>query len=252
MAGHLDAIVTLQKTLRELNEAKELFGGVPDWMQELHEEHSRRKAEIDEAEQALAEAEKEHRAATAELDDIDERATRLQGQVSQVATQREYGAILKEIDTVKESKTSAEERAETSMASAEELQGKLATLREEFQDLDQRYQTELVKWESQKPELGAKIEVLEKDAEAARKKLPRNTLVHFERLFGRYDGLATSPIVKLEGVRGNAMWHCEVCSYNVRPQVVLEIRGSSTIHTCDSCKRYLYLEDEAEEGAEEF
>ena len=250
MAGHLDAIVTLQKTLRELNEAKELFGGVPDWMRELHDEHSARKAEIDQAEEALAESEKEHRTATAELDDIDERAKRLQGQVSQVATQREYGAILKEIDTTKEAKTDAEERAESSMATAEELKGKIETLRAEFQDLDQRYNTELEKWENQKPELGVKIKALDKDADAARKELPRNMVVLFERLCGRYDGVATSRIIKLEGARGNAMWHCEVCSYNVRPQVVLEIRGGGAIHTCDSCKRFLYLEEE-EDSTEE-
>ena len=47
MPEQLSTIVELQQALDELKAAEELLGGIPEWMQELHEEHSQRKAVID-------------------------------------------------------------------------------------------------------------------------------------------------------------------------------------------------------------
>ena len=41
-------------------------------------------------------------------------------------------------------------------------------------------------------------------------------------------------------------WHCSACNYRVRPQVVVEIRNSDNLVQCDSCKRILFLVEEAQ------
>ena len=43
-------------------------------------------------------------------------------------------------------------------------------------------------------------------------------------------------------VKGNAMFHCDSCSLQRPPQVVVEIRDRDTLNQCDSCKRILYWE----------
>lgn len=244
MPATLDVIVALQTTLTELSDANQRLRGIPDWMGELHEEHSQRQAEID---AVVAEAEavdRTRREAEAAAVDAEEMHRHYQRQISEVSTQREYGALLKEIDTVKGKIRDAEQQALEAMEGHEQLLAKQQEMREDFRDLDERYQAELDKWENEKPSVAAAIRELKDRCTKLRAEVPRPTLTLFERIFERYDGQALARVRKVELAKGNAMWHCEACSFNVRPQTVVEIMNGSRINQCESCKRILYWEEE--------
>ncbi len=244
MSGHLQAIVSLHTTLCELVAADLRLNSIPEWMSELHAEHSEKKAGIEAVEAEIAAAEQERREAEAALEDSHEKRKRYQEQLGSVSTQREYGALLTEIDTtksqVRESEMAALEAAERS----EEAEKRLQELREAFRDLDQRYQAELEKWEREKPAVADTVAQLKRRSEELRASVPRNVLVLFDRLYERSAGQALARVKKMTVAGGNDMWHCESCSYNVRPQVVIEIRTRGTLNQCDSCKRILYCEEE--------
>ncbi|MCP3959859.1 MAG: hypothetical protein GY719_18595 [bacterium] len=244
MSGHLETIVSLHKTLIELTAANQRLNSIPEWMSELHEEHSEKKAGIEEVEAAAATADQERREAEAELADAQETQKRYQEQLGQVSTQREYGALLKEIDTTKSQISASEQKALEAAERKEESDAKSAEMREAFSDLDGRYNAELAKWESEKPAVAAAAKQLETSADELRAAVPRNTLVLFDRLYEHCGGEALSRVMKMEVARGNAMWHCAACSYNVRPQILVEIRNEGSVNQCDSCKRILFWEDE--------
>lgn len=246
MPGHLEAVVALHDALTKLDYAEQRLHGIPDWMRELHDEHSAAKAEIEEIEQAIADAGSERRSAEGAADEAREKLKRYQKQINEVSTQREYGALLQEIDTVKQQISDGETEALEAMERAEELSGELETKREEFQDLDQRYAGELEKWEAEKPAVAQEVETLEAEVERLRERLPRNVLALYERLAERLEGSPLAPVRRLEraGGRGPQESACGVCNYRVRPQVVVEIRNSGNLVQCDSCQRILYLEEE--------
>jgi hypothetical protein len=247
MSGHIEAVVALHKTNSELVGARERLEGIPDWMKELHEEHTVKKSEIDAVAAKRDEAAKERRAAEAELSDAQERQKHFQSQISQVSTQREYTAVLKEIDTVKAQISDLEKRVLEAIDTHDEAEKELARLEEGFRELDERYQAELAKWEAEKPEVARKVEILSREVEELRSKLPRPFTSLFDRIYDRHGTTSLSRIGKIKMIRGsNAMWHCEACSYNVRPQIVIEIKNDGAIVQCDSCKRILYIEDEDE------
>ncbi len=249
MAGQLQSVVALHKTKVELVEAETRLGGIPDWMRELHEEHSGRQGEIDAVAEKRDAAEAARRAAEAELADAQERAKRYQSQISQVSTQREYTALLKEIDTVKSQMGDFEKQVLEAIDVHDQAETEISGLREEFRELDERYQAELAKWESEKPAVAVRVEQLKGELEEIRAALPRGTVMLFDRIYERHGSQAVTQVVKIEKIKPrstNAMWHCAACSYNVRPQVVIEIRTSGALIQCDSCKRILYLEDENE------
>ena len=244
MLGHLESIVSLHMTLTELADADRRLNSIPEWMSELHEEHSERKAGIEAVEAAATAAEQERREAEAALEDAQEKQKRYQEQLGKVSTQREYGALLTEIDTTKGQIAESEKAALDATERKEQSEAKREELREAFRDLDERYNAELEKWESEKPAVADTIKVLEARSEELRASVPRNVLLLFDRLYEHSDGKALARVRTMTAVRGNAMWHCEACSYNVRPQVVVEIRNQGTLNQCDSCKRILYWEDE--------
>jgi predicted nucleic acid-binding Zn-ribbon protein len=245
MARDLDTVVALHQTLNALDEARERLAGIPDWMRELHEEHTARQAEITAIEQSAAEAVSERRAAEAAIADAQEKLKRYQQQINAVTTQREYGALLQEIDTVKRQIADGEERGLAALERADTLGREIEEKLAAFADLDQRYGGELARWESEQPAVAAQVAELEAEASTLRSALPRNVLGQFERLVARYGGGALAPIRKVErgGRAAVSMWHCGACNYRVRPQSVVMVRNEGALQPCDSCQRILYLED---------
>jgi predicted nucleic acid-binding Zn-ribbon protein len=245
MPGFLHSVTALQHSLDALERALQRLHGIPDWMQELHDEHAGRKAEIDAIVAQIEATEHERRVSEGEADDATEKLKRYQQQINQVSTQREYGALLQEIDTVKRQIVEGEERGMSALERADALGGEVEEKQAAFADLDQRYATELARWESEKPAVAAQVAELVAEAATLRSALPRNVLGQFERLVARYGGGALAPIRKVErgGRTAATMWHCGACNYRVRPQSVVMVRNEGALQPCDSCQRILYLED---------
>ena len=243
MPRSLDSLVSLNKTQTDLLAAQTRLGGIPDWMKELHEEHSQRQAEIDEVVTARDTAAQQRRAAEGELSELQEKVKRYQEQLRQVSSEREYTALLKEIDTVKAQINASEQQILELIEKHDQAEKDHGELQEKFRDLDERYKTELTKWESEKPEVARTVEELTGRVEEIRETLPHQYRTLFDRLYQRYTGQAVTRVVRLETRSANAMWHCEACSYAVRPQIVIEIRNDGTVIQCDACKRFLYLDE---------
>ena len=247
MTKYLPTIIELHETVTELRKSEELLDGIPDWMQELHQEHSSRKAEIDELEAAIAEATQERRGTEGQINEIREKVKHYQEQISLVRNQREYGALLQEIDAAKEEIKGLEEQALAAMERQEEAESKLAEEREGFEELDTRYAAELEKWEAQKPQVAEEAERLRGRIEVLQERLPKPIQGQYERISARYGGEALALVVKIErGARGANMWHCGACNYRVRPQAVVQIQNHGTLEFCDTCKRILYLDEVAD------
>lgn len=242
MANYLAEILKLQTVLQELSAAEQQISGIPDWMRELHQEHAGRLAEIEALEKSAEQARGERQGAEAAIAEEQEKLKRYQQQIHQVSTQREYGALLSEIDTTKAKISTAEEQGLGAMERREQAESQLGEARQAFADLDSRYQAELARWEAEKPAIAQRIDELSAVAETLKSALPRGVVTRFERLRVRYSGNAVATI--LEVVRpgkGPRSWHCSACNYSVRPQVVVEVRTVGTLLECDSCKRILYV-----------
>lgn len=247
MNQNLDSILELQTALTQLKEAEERLHGIPDWMRELHEEHEARRKEIEALEQSAEAAGRDRRAAEASVADSHEKLKKYQQQINKVSNQREYGALLQEIDTVKSQITDFEEQTLSSLESAEKAEQELKASREGFRDLEKRYKTELTRWEGEKPAVARQVEELNGRIAALKQSVARGILSQFERLLTRYPGGALAPVRLIErpGARQRE-WHCSACNYRVRPQVVVEIQNGNEIIQCDSCRRILYLDVEVQ------
>ena len=240
MAQQLDDIVKLQETLSELETAEAQISGIPEWMRDLHDEYSQHRTEIDRLESQAEEARKERRQAEAAISDLQEQLKRYQQQINQVSTQREYGALLAEIDAVKTQITTAEESGLGAMESREEAEQKLESERGAFKDLEQRYNSELARWESEKPGIASRIEVLTKDAAELRGRISKGVLRQFERIREKHDGEGLASILEMDRGKRGRFWHCGACNYRVRPQALVEVRAGE-LRQCEGCKRMLYV-----------
>ncbi len=216
-------------------------------MQELHDEYSVRRTEIQAIEAAIEEAAVERRGAEAGVADSQERLKLYQEQIGQVRNQREYSALLQEIDLVKQQVQRFEEQGIQAMEQQELEQARLDEERQAFAELETRYEQELEKWEGQKPEVAEEVEKLRGRIAVLEEQLPPPILHQFKLICERFDGVALAQVRELQRVgRGRQMWHCSGCNYRVLPQSLVEIRNNGSVVLCDSCKRILYYVEEDE------
>jgi predicted nucleic acid-binding Zn-ribbon protein len=246
MNQNLQHILELHTAISQLREAEQRLHGIPDWMRELHDEHEARRAEIQALEESAAEAARQRRTAEAAVQDGQEKLKKYQQQINRVTTQREYGALLQEIDTVKGQITAQEEQAFSFLERHEQAEKELTALRESFREIEQRYAAELARWEAEKPEVSRQVGELQATVAGLKQGLPRSVTAQFERILDRYPSSPVAPVRPIERPgRAQREWHCVACNYRVRPQVVVEIRNGSSLVQCDACKRILYFEEQA-------
>jgi uncharacterized protein len=242
MNSPLESIVLLQGTLSRLAQVEARLNGIPDSMRDLHAQHTERREEIAALEAAAAEAAKERRAAESAIADTQEKLKHFQQQIGLLRTQREYAAILQEIDTAKASVKGLEEQGLQALDRETKAQSDLEAQHEAFRELDQAYAAELARWDAEKPEIAVEAEGLRREAKELESNIQPGLLSRFKRLLerNRGDALATVTLATRVG-KGPQIWSCGACNFRVRPQVVVEIRNSGAILECDSCKRILYI-----------
>jgi predicted nucleic acid-binding Zn-ribbon protein len=242
MARQLDTVVALQQALDQLQVLDESLAGVPPEMRELHDEYTERKAEIDALEAIIAEAETAKRAAEVGMQDCEVKRAHFQEQVNRVKTQREYSAILQEIDLVTAQSRELEDQTLLEMEKQEEAETALGELRGAFETLDAQYAEAAAQWEVDKPGVAQQAETTRAHVADLREEIPNSSRLLFERVRERTNGTTLAEVLAIERVaRGPSMWHCGACHYNVRPQSVVDILNHGKLILCDSCKRILYI-----------
>ena len=214
-------------------------------MKELHAQYQVHKAKIDELTEVETTKEQERRAAESESAELQTKVDHYQGQIPQVTTQREYGALLSEIDAAKQRKRELEEGALAALEVLEAAKTEREGLEAEFKSVNDQYQEQLAAWEADKPSVAGEIEQLEAQQVVLKEKLPKLALRQFERTFERKGGNPMALIQVIEQVGRNArkIYSCSGCNYEVRPQVVVEIRSTGEVQMCDGCGSIFYLED---------
>lgn len=252
MSGQLQTVVELQRALDRLERVERQLAGVPEWMEELHEEYTDAVDEIRRLEEVKEEARRERRKAEGAIADAEAELEHYQEQIRMVRTQREYSALLSEIDTVKTTVREREEEALEALEDADTAEVELGTLRESFDDVEERYRAAQERWEEEKPSVVAEAEELRERVAELRARLPDRIESLYDRIRQRRDGDALAPLRKTQSARsGDQVWHCGACNYRVRLQVASQVRGRDAVVQCDGCKRILYIPQEVPGAATE-
>ena len=238
-------LAVYDRLVRELADAHARLAGVPEEMRALHEEFTAARAELDALAAVAEEAKRERIAREGAVAEAQEKLRKFQQQVSLVRNQREYGALLTEIDSAKSNLRTLEESVLETLERAETATRTLEERSAGFVDLGERHAGALAEWEARKPEVAATARGLEAEVAALRAELPRTLVLNYSRLAERYHGEALALVQRVERAGGSVIWHCSSCNFQVRPQVALEIRTHGAVVQCDGCRRFLYVEDGA-------
>ena len=165
------------------------------------------------------------------LDEINEKIRKLRGRTSEIKTNKEYQAHLKEIEAVETQQRGVEEEVLFLMEAVDTAQrelkgdeGKVKIEEERIEAFKKKLEEEVGETEKELDELKLQREQLVKDIEGE--------LYHlYVQLLETKRGLA---VVE---TRGEV---CQGCYMNIPPQLFVEIKKNEKIIQCPQCNRILY------------
>ncbi len=234
-------LVELQKIYDQVSATLRQRSSPPAEIQELEKANRRRREEIDELETAVAEAEEQLRDVRRQEQEYDLELKHFQRQKGMVTNEREFTAVISEIDFATKALEEASRRRAELEAELERLAGEIAS-RRDSQPEDEAAQHEIVEqWEQRKDELRQEVHRLATDAQLIEAELRPKNRSRFLRLLASKKGAAVVPL---------ADGSCSACHFSVRPHLQQRIRRCHEIITCEHCYRILYLPEALESPAE--
>ena len=168
-----------------------------------------------------------------ELEVLEESKIKYTDDLMRVKNQKEYAAMLKEIDSVKAQVSEHEDAILRDMEEIEKLKDELATHEEHIAQERETVAVESKSVEVASNEARETIEKLTVQRRELENGLPPSLLASVRRLEDRRRGVFLSRVQDAT---------CQSCFVRVRPQVFQEIKMATAVHSCGNCRRYLFFE----------
>jgi predicted nucleic acid-binding Zn-ribbon protein len=227
------SLVKMQELALEIQAAHAVVDGAPAKIEEAESRFRERNAEYVAIKERYDAIDADRRARSIELSALDETRKHYQDSLMQVKNQREYAAVLKEIDAAKASIGEHEEAILASMDEVETLKTDLEARAAHIETERTIVENERAAIETAVADARARIERAAEERAQIENTLPAALVANVRRV---EDGRKGIFLVKAERES------CSACHVRLRPQVYQEIRQATKIHMCGSCRRYLYAE----------
>jgi predicted nucleic acid-binding Zn-ribbon protein len=229
----LELLRELQKidlTLKRIKEERDRF---PKEMKKLDEREHIEKERIQKEREKIESLEKERRQKERNLNTEQEKIKKAEGRMFEVKTNKEYQALLNEVEAIKEATSREEEEILKILEEIDELKKDLlkrekevATTLEKIEREKKKIQEKMDQGDGLWKEQKERREVLSKQVESSLYKL-YNTLKEKRQGVG---------VVSVKDET------CQGCFVNVPPQMFIEAQKNNAIIRCPNCNRILYWE----------
>lgn len=215
-----------------LNEEK---NAKPQEIKALEGSFEQKKESLKLSEKKLQDCISQRKAKELELASKEDSAKKLQTQLYQLKTNKEYAAMLKEIEGVKADASLLEDEILKVLDSIDKEKENIEKEKQSFSKEEERFKQEKAKIQTRIKEIEGLLSQLEAQRKNLAQGIEPRILSQYERILKNRDGLA---IVK---VRNSA---CQGCNMSLPPQVINMIKMYERIINCEVCQRILYLEED--------
>jgi len=233
----IKSLVALQEIDRRIIEKRFFIDKVPLRIYEVDEPLKQAKAELEKMKQKTEALSKKKREKEQSLEGTNEKISKMKGRVSEIKTNKEYQAHLREIETSEKEITAIEDEILTVM---EDLDAALRQQKEK----EEKVNREVEKINAFKKELDREVEEYEKELASLKEERTKLVASIVPDVYGRYMMLLkTGGGVAVTPARNEL---CTGCNMQIPPQLYVEIRKNEEIIQCPQCLRILYYsEDQA-------
>ena len=176
----------------------------------------------------------QHKSQELELATHEEKIKKLQGQLFQVKTNKEYTAMQHEIEGAKADNSLLEETIIKLLEQIDHTQAQASQARQDWQQREAQVKTDIQRIEGEITTVDQALQKMEADRQRLTPSLDPRILAQYERVLHNRNGLALVPLV------GEA---CGGCHMVLPPQVANEVSQQKQLVSCDNCARLLYYDE---------
>jgi hypothetical protein len=229
MLADLHNLLLLQHADSSLKRAEAALVEAPRRRAELAARLAAERKRLDDAKQALDESQRLRRQREGDLQTLEAKRSKYKGQLMDVKTNKEYTAMLHEIEGVERDVRACEDQILVEMERAESLGQTVKREEADFKQTDAAYKLEAQALEA---------ELARHQQAAAEQRAER------DQLLGRLSDAARELFTRVAKLRGSAVSEareemCQACRMKLRPQMYMELRHNDRIQQCPSCSRIL-------------
>lgn len=235
MQNDLEMLLKLQNIDYDLEELDRSREYLPDMINNLKKEIEEISRTLRESEERLTQQVLQRKKLELDIDEINSELTKLQKQMRDIKTNREYDALVTEIANRKTKISESEEELLIILAEIDELQDKVKEYKEKLVEVDKNNRVQLESLGKEMDSIGIKIKQKQDERKNISVRINKLMSATYERVKKVKGGAAVVPVKKRA---------CSGCYKSLPPQKIQEIKKRENLITCDSCGRILIWIDE--------
>ncbi len=226
-----EKLIQLQSLDTEIKQTSLLLESIPRLIEDIDRKIKAGSQAVADAKDKLAANQKARRDLETSVKDVKVTIAKFKRQLGEVKTNKEYTALLHEIDVSQREVDAVEEKIISEMLAADDIDEEIKSATRKQSQEHEGLRAEQAVLEQKKREMEARRDTLIAEREALVPLIPADQMKLYMSIFNKKNGAALSA-VKNE--------FCSLCHVRIRPQMINEIRDRSKIYLCENCGRILY------------
>lgn len=234
MIDQLNVLIELQEIDTAIRMRRQEEASFPERLRLLEQQSIENREGLDKVREALQEAQKNKRERDRDLETGIQKVEKLKGRTSEIKTNKEYQALLKEIETAEHENKAIEDEILTLMEKIDSAATQITTAETQAGERDAAIQAEKKQLEEAQTALEQQLKSQEEERQTIVARIPLQLLTQYQNLLNMSGGRA---VVEA--------WDesCSGCRMRIQPQLFVNIKKNENINTCPHCNRILYFKE---------
>jgi predicted nucleic acid-binding Zn-ribbon protein len=227
----LQLLIELQRVERRIQALGDQQARAPRQLAALEEEVRSAEARRDRERELLENARKDRRQTETEVEELEKRAKKSRERLASVKTNKEYQALLKEIDDLQGLVRQREDQVLEQMEAIERHRTVFDDEERTVTKARERLKAEGAEIQGERAKADAQMVVLRKEQDMLMPQIPADLLQTYRVLSTHRSGIAVAPV---------AQGACQMCHMNLPPQLFIDLQKDEQLLHCPACQRIIY------------
>ncbi len=244
MNPQLQQLVSLQEIDLEIQALEKQLEEIPKQIETSLSHLNKEKQELETAQQEIKDLQKKRSRLEQDAASENDKMAKTKVKLPSVKTNKEYSALLAEIEVAKKKVSEIEDLELEIMETLESKESELPKFENKFREEEKKFQEFKKQKEDNAATVKQNIAELKSKRDNIFKEIDKKWSHHYERILKARGGLA---VVTIDGVV------CMGCHQQILLQTSIEIKLGKKIYECQHCNRILYFipEEETEPAVSE-
>jgi predicted nucleic acid-binding Zn-ribbon protein len=190
--------------------------------------------DLDKVQEELRAAQKNKRDRDKDLETEAQKVEKLKARSSEIKNNKEYQALLKEIEAAEQENKAIEDDILGLMEKIDAAAAQITAAEQRAKEETAAIQVEQKQHEEAFAKLEEELKAIEEERQKAIARISKQVLTQYQKL------LVTKAGIALAEARGES---CSGCYMSIPPQVYVNVKKNESIITCPNCGRILYYKE---------